>query len=55
MKYKDGTFYETKLIPFGRYKAIMLFGFIFTYDSEDEWNKLEKGTISTSWANNPDI
>ncbi len=42
MKYKDGTFYETKLIPFPGYKAIMLFGFIFTKESEDEWDKAER-------------
>lgn len=42
MKYKDGTFYETKLIPFPGYKAIMLFGFIFTKESEEEWDKIER-------------
>lgn len=42
MKYKDGTFYETKYIPFPGYKAIMLFGFIFTKDSEEEWDKVER-------------
>lgn len=42
MKYKDGTFYETKLIPFSGYKAIMLFGFIFTKESEEEWDKVER-------------
>lgn len=42
MKYKDGTFYETKLIPFPGYKAIMLFGFVFTKDSETEWDVIER-------------
>lgn len=42
MKYKDGTFYETKLIPFPGYKAVMLFGFIFTKESEEEWDKVER-------------
>lgn len=42
MKYKDGTFYETKYIPFQGYKAIMLFGFIFTKESEAEWDVVER-------------
>lgn len=42
MKYKDGTIYETKYIPFPGYKAIMLFGFIFTKESEEEWDKVER-------------
>ena len=41
LKYKDGIIYNTKCILLPNYKAIMLFWFIFTKESPEEFDKIE--------------
>lgn len=41
LKYKDGIIYNCKHFPFGGYKAIMFFWFIFTKESPEEFDKIE--------------